>query len=107
MNSYTETLQALFGLFIIALAGVGCYQLYTEMPKPNEHKQAGIVIAYQSIANPALQFDCKKVSHDIIRCKNWEILCYGRNVEGQLTFDYCMELNKPKQLRWLASGSKK
>ncbi len=55
---------------------------------------------YANSGNSALDMECNRVGRVLVRCKNYEVLCYYTTSSTGDVIGTCFALNLPKQLVW-------
>jgi hypothetical protein len=84
---------SIYASFISLLFFVGGVMLFL-FPSNNEGSECKALPKTME-NNPALRFDCREISPDISRCKNWEAVC----IVGQ-GWANCTWMNPPKTAHW-------
>lgn len=95
-----KTFEIIFkGLIILILIGIGVGSIYIINYK--EKFDPIVSRQYDNNLNQAYQWECKSTAYHILRCKNWEAICYRfpqTNIQGNYTpaTTTCYWINPPK-----------
>lgn len=101
-----------FNLFILVPLVIAIFFILLTNPKPDA---VAVSPGFPNAANPALTMDCNSVGREMVRCKNWEMVCmytvvYTDPVHfigAQMSAPACFALNLPKTKHMPGYGKKK